>query len=54
MAAPPGGLGGMTTAVLARMAFSRGAGLVFLTTVDDQARRVYRRVGFTDIEQPAP
>lgn len=48
------GLGGMTTAVLARMAFSRGADLVFLTTADDHARRVYRRVGFTDIEQPAP
>ncbi|WP_027346668.1 GNAT family N-acetyltransferase [Hamadaea tsunoensis] len=40
------GFGALTTATLARIAFTLGADLVLLSTEDAGARRVYERVGF--------
>jgi predicted GNAT family acetyltransferase len=43
------GFGGAVTARLTRAAFDAGARTVFLTTDNDDARRVYLRVGFHDL-----
>ena len=40
------GIGMQVTAYLAQQAFLQGADLVFLDAVDEQAVRVYQRVGF--------
>lgn len=47
------GFGGAVTARLTREAFACGARTVFLSTDDEDARRVYQRAGFRDIHVPA-
>ena len=43
------GIGGALTTFLARDAFSRGVGTVFLSADDDEVARVYGRLGFVRI-----
>jgi GNAT superfamily N-acetyltransferase len=43
------GFAGAVTARLTQAAFDAGARIVFVTTDDHAARRVYRRVGFLDL-----